>query len=288
VKLACGDHAFPLLEHEHACEVIRMLGFDAIDIGVMGNRSHIRPEVIREDIPGWAGRLRERLGSRELEVADVFLIAWSDNQVMAANHPDPGERRRGAELFDDMLEFSVRLDAPGMTVLPGMEFDGEPHERSLERAADELGRRVARARENGIRLSIEPHTGSLVEDPREAQRLIEMTPGLEVTLDHTHFVRLGYSIEEVAPLARHARHYHARCARPGRIQTRMSDNVIDFEAVVRDLRATDYDGYLAVEYVWTEWEHCNECDNISETILLRDRLRASVAGEQWVPYVSTV
>ena len=26
-----------------------------------------------------------------------------------------------------------------------------------------------------------------------------------------------------------------------------------------------YAGYLGIEYVWTEWEHCNEVDNLSET-----------------------
>jgi sugar phosphate isomerase/epimerase len=288
VKFACGDHSFPLLEHAHVCDLIRMLGFDAIDIGVMGNRSHIRPEVIREDVAGWAGRLRERVDARGLEIADVFLIPWSDYQVMAPNHPDSAERRRSAQLFDDILDFSVALGVSGMTILPGMEFDGESHERSLERAAQELSPRVQRARESGIRLSVEPHTDSLVENPHEARRLVEMTPGLEVTLDHTHFIRLGYSLEDVAPLVPHTRHYHARCARPGRLQTRMGENTIDFEAVVDALRDADYDGYLAVEYVWTEWEHCNECDNVSETVLLRDRLRAAVTGERWVPYVSTI
>jgi hypothetical protein len=28
-----------------------------------------------------------------------------------------------------------------------------------------------------------------------------------------------------------------------------------------------------VEYVWIDWERCNECDNLSETILFRDYLR---------------
>jgi hypothetical protein len=42
------------------------------------------------------------------------------------------------------------------------------------------------------------------------------------------------------------------------------------------------DGYLALEYVWLEWEHCHECDNLAETILLRDRLLAALAGSTWM------
>jgi hypothetical protein len=42
----------------------------------------------------------------------------------------------------------------------------------------------------------------------------------------------------------------------------------------------DYDGYLAIEYVWIEWEHMNECDNVSETVQLRERLLAHLAQVQ--------
>ena len=33
------------------------------------------------------------------------------------------------------------------------------------------------------------------------------------------------------------------------------------------------------EYVWTEWQHLNETDNLCETILMRDFVRATLAGE---------
>ena len=39
------------------------------------------------------------------------------------------------------------------------------------------------------------------------------------------------------------------------------------------MQQTGYAGWLGIEYVWIDWEHCNECDNLSETILFRDHLR---------------
>ena len=42
------------------------------------------------------------------------------------------------------------------------------------------------------------------------------------------------------------------------------------------MRASGYNGYLGIEYVWIDWEHCNESDNLSETILFRDFLRAQM------------
>jgi len=44
--------------------------------------------------------------------------------------------------------------------------------------------------------------------------------------------------------------------------------------VLRAMEKTNYRGYVGVEYVWIDWEHCNEVDNLSETIQFRDFLRA--------------
>ena len=39
-----------------------------------------------------------------------------------------------------------------------------------------------------------------------------------------------------------------------------------------------YKGFVAVEYVWSEWRECNQVDVLSETILLRDLLRKASGG----------
>ena len=56
------------------------------------------------------------------------------------------------------------------------------------------------------------------------------------------------------------------------------DNVIDYGRVLDVLHARSYAGWLGVEYVWIDWERCNECDNLSETILFRDFLRNAIAN----------
>ena len=72
----------------------------------------------------------------------------------------------------------------------------------------------------------------------------------------------------------HASHFHARGARPGRLQASFKENVIDYGRVLDVMRQVGYAGYVGVEYVWIDWEHCNEVDNLSETILMRDFLRS--------------
>ena len=281
MKLACADDAFRLFEHEHILALIHMLGLDGVDLCLMEGRSAVRPGEVRADVPAWAGRLEERIGGHGLELADVFVIPWTDFRGFAPNHPDPLEREESRELFRDMLELAARLRSPGMTILPGIEWEGESHRASLERAADELGRRVVEARERSVRLSIEPHLGSVASTPGRALELLERTPGLELTLDYSHFVYQDIPQAEIDPLVPHARHFHARGARPGRMQAPLKESVVDFERMVDLAGRAGYDGYVGLEYVWLDWEHCNECDNLAETILLRDRLQAKLAGRLW-------
>ncbi len=47
------------------------------------------------------------------------------------------------------------------------------------------------------------------------------------------------------------------------------------------LQAAGYAGDLSLEYLWIAWEGLNECDTVSETILLRDRLLAALEGRPW-------
>ena len=60
----------------------------------------------------------------------------------------------------------------------------------------------------------------------------------------------------------------------GRIQCSYADNRIDYNRIVRKLVDMGYKGHVCIEYVWIDWEHCNETDNLSETVLFRDFLRS--------------
>lgn len=281
MKLACADDTFRLLEHESILELVRLLGLDGVDVCLMEARSSLRLEDVRADVAGSAARLDEQVRGRGLEVADVFVIPWTDFRTLAPNHPDARERTASAALFEDMLDFAARLRSPGMTILPGIDWEHETPEDSLARAAVELGRRFDAASARGVRLSIEPHLGSVAHTPARALALLERVPGLELTLDYSHFVYQGIAESEIEALAPFARHCHVRGARQGRMQAPLRESRIDFERMVDVLADADYDGFVGLEYVWLDWEHCNECDNLSETILLRDRMREKFAGREW-------
>jgi sugar phosphate isomerase/epimerase len=282
-RLACADNTFRLVQPwESAVTMISLLELDAVDVCLMGNRSHLRPEDVRADIPACARRIREGLAARDLELSDLFCIPWTDFERFAPNHPDSEERERSRALFRDMLELAALAGAPGMTMLPGIDWPGETHEESFQRSVEELGWRAEQARARGLRFSIEPHLGSVAQAPKEAGRLCRETQGaVELTLDYSHFVYQGYDENAIEPLLAHARHLHARGSRHERMQAALKDSTVDFERMVAAARGVGYDGDIGLEYLWIDWEHLNECDTVSETILLRDRLRAAIAGEPW-------
>jgi sugar phosphate isomerase/epimerase len=277
MKLACADFTWPLLAHDRVLKLIGLLDIEGLDLGLMGNRSHLRPEVVRQDIPLWSGIIKERLAQSALELADVFVIPWTDFETMAPNNPDPKQQEEARLLFEDMLQLAHRLGAGGMTILPGARFGDEPWDASIRRSAEALKWRVEEAARRGIRLSIEGHLGSNVDTPEKLARLLELTPGLTLTLDYGHFTYQGIPDREVEPLLAHARHFHCRGGAKDRLQTTFQNNTIDYRRVIERMHEIGYAGYFAIEYVWIDWQGCNQTENTCETIQFRDLARATVA-----------
>jgi len=274
MKLACADFTFPLLPHDKSLDLIASLDLEGVDIGLFEKRSHLWPSKEFRDVSKNARALRRKLDDRGLACADIFLQCDPDFTPYASNHPDKARRRKAADWFRKAVEYACEAGSKHVTGLPGVEFSGEESTRdSFRRAAEELSWRVEEARSAGITFSVEPHIGSIVPTPEKTLKLIEATPGLTLTLDYTHFTRVGMEDSRIEPLCAHAGHIHTRGARKGRLQAPLKENSIDYARVVQMLKKSGYAGWLGIEYVWMDWEHCNECDCVSETILFRDLLR---------------
>lgn len=270
LKLACADFTFPLLTHDQALQLIVMLGFKGVDIGLFEGRSHLWPSREFKDVKTSARRLKKKLDDRGLKVADVFLQMDSEFAPYAINHPDATSRQKARDWFLRTLEYASECDCLHVTTLPGVHFDDEAIDKSLSRAVDELQWRVEQAQNHDIIFGIEAHVGSIVPNPESAELLIKQVPGLTLTLDYTHFTRLGMPDSAIEPLVKFASHFHVRGARQDRLQESFARNTIDYQRVFERLQDSEYKGWIGIEYVWIDWEHCNECDNLSETIQFRD------------------
>ncbi len=275
MRLSCADYTWPLLPHSAALDLVRALGCEAVDIGFMSLRSHVRPELAHDCLAATAGAVRERVESRGLAVADVFAIPYTDFETMAANNPDAEDQARSLEFFADAVEFAGAAGSPGITTLPGVLFEGDSFAGALARSTEGLRRRVELAAARGLATSVEPHTGSLIDTPDKTLQLLEAVPGLQITLDYGHYIYGGIAQHEIDPLLPRARHLQCRPARPGELQVTVAEDVIDWGLVAAALNEQGYDGYLALEYTWQEWLGCNRVDTVGESALLRDLLRAA-------------
>ena len=272
-RLACADFTFPLLDHDRSLALISLLEFDGVDIGLFEGRSHLWPSRVFKKLTQSAKELASKVGDRGLAVADIYLQTAVDFVSLAPNHPEAGKRRKARDLYSRTLEFAAACGSEHVSALPGVLFDSEPAAASWGRCFDELAWRCEQAQDAKLIFSVEAHVGSIAPTPAKALRLVENVPGLTLTLDYTHFTRAGMADSAIEPLVPHASHFHARGARKGRLQCSFKDNTIDYARILRVMKESKYRGYLGVEYVWIDWEHCNEVDNLSETILWRDYFR---------------
>jgi sugar phosphate isomerase/epimerase len=275
MRFATADYSFPLLSWEKALRLARDLEMDGIDLSLFQNRSQIKPEEALANPSVSGARTRTAVEAHGLEVADVFGIPGKDFTALCPNHPDQSVRRSSREYFVRLVDFAAACGAAHLTSLPGIIFEPEGLDASFARCIEELGWRLEVANRAGLTFAVEAHIGSIIAEPTRAERLVRSVPGLTLTLDLGHFIAEGYPQAEANPLIEHTSHVHARCASPGRLQAPLKTNTIDFADLVKRLAARNYPGWYAIEYVWIDWEHCNEVDNVSETILLRGVLEAA-------------
>ncbi|MEL7526714.1 MAG: TIM barrel protein, partial [Pseudomonadota bacterium] len=125
-----------------------------------------------------------------------------------------------------------------------------------------------------IAILVEPHLGGILNSPEATLELADRVQGLKIVLDPSHFVAMGYRQPEIEPLASIAGHVHARQARPGLIQTKMEEGIIDFPGFFGTLREHDYDHWVTIEYEHETGTNSQYDDVLSETVKMRDCFRA--------------
>lgn len=271
LRFSCADWAFPRLSHDVALAVIRDLGIEAVDIFVLAGSPHTAAEAVEADPASAADVVSELVAKHGLKVADVFAIFGESFETFAANNPDVTVRDRSRRQFDALVEFSRRIAAAGMTVLPGTPFDGVDDGESLALAATELERRAQIAGDAGLRLSVEPHFDSIIPTPARTEPFLELTKDVGITLDVSHFTYQGIAQTESDALLERTRHVHLRQARKDVMQARVREGTIDFPVLRDRLLAVGYDAYFGLEYQWEEhWLDFTHVDCITETAELRD------------------
>jgi sugar phosphate isomerase/epimerase len=272
IRFATACYSFPLVTLEQAARIAATLGFEYLDVGAWEIPVNLSREEIVQSPRAVADRLK-RVSDREgIGFSDFFPTFGEGRTGSPLNTRDPQEREANDHAFGAFVELCRTAAIPGMTLLPGLTWPDIPHRQSLELSRDALRRYASIAGDAGLRLGIEAHLESVVEDPTLARQLLEQVPGLTLTMDYAHFVAGGYPIEDAHALLPYTAHFQARQAAPGKLQAAGDAGTIDFVDIMHRLASRGYDGFVAVEYVWQEWRDNNRVDVVSETVMLRDLL----------------
>jgi sugar phosphate isomerase/epimerase len=276
-KFSCADFTFPVLERSIALRLVKLLGFDHVDMGLFARSAHFSPLELLASPGRYTSQVLSDLDASELHTSDVFLQIGVDPSEAAANDPGSAVRSRNRDVFKTALEFCVALNSKHLTGLPGVFHADTSRERDLGLAAEEAAWRLSQCASAGVIYAIEPHVGSICADVEDTRAFLAAVAGLTLTLDYGHFIMAGENSAQVHDLIPFASHVHVRGGARERLQTSVEENTIDFPGMLTGLKRLDYDGFLALEYVWVDWKGCNRTDNVSETMLLRRALESTIS-----------
>ena len=273
MELSCTSFSFPLLSFEDAVRLIALIDLPNVDVGAHQGGPHVQPAEVEEDPQGVAERIRRATCQAGLGVSDFFATFGDGFRDRPANSLSAAEREANVRRFRAMVQTSRAIGAKGITLLPGVIWDEIGPARSFDVAVTEFRRLLPIAHDAGLRLSVEAHLESVIEPPERALAFVQAVPGVQLTLDYSHFIANGYEMADVDPLVGYAGHVHARQARRGFLQAGHRDGTLDFPRIVAKLKAAGYREDVCIEYTWQEWRGTNNVDVLMETVLLRDLLR---------------
>lgn len=278
MRLTVSNHAFEYLDLEGTLALTKAMGFKGVDIAGFHNRGRcsLEPDEVAADPRSHADRLNRLLDQYELEAVDFFPQFGASLDERAFNSPDPAVRQQNQTAFQGIITFCKLVGIPGFTISPGMHHPDRSYNENLDTTAEALNALTDIAGEQNIAVRFEPHVMSVVDTPERALALLERTPQATVTLDYSHFTLQYIPDERIHPLLAHTDHFHIRPARPGKLQSRLDENTIDFVDIVNRLKALNYQRCLSVEFVCMTWYDCNQVDCLTETIFVKDLLQDHV------------
>lgn len=279
MHLSCITFTFPLLPMEQSAAILRLLGFEYIDIigYTKAPFDALTPWDIQRDPKAAQAKFEAVTARSGLQPNDYFFTFGEGFSDRPVNTPDPALRAENRDLFKKVVAFCRENSLRHITMLPGIIWSDLGPERSLELSAEALHELVEIAGEAGLPVGIEPHVQSVSESIQRTQRLLAMTKGLTLTLDYTHFIAQGIPQHETDVLAPYASHFHARQGSPGHLQAGMDDGALDYPKIVQTLKQAGYEGFLTLEYTYQRWQGCDKTENVSETIRLMEQLQTAMS-----------
>ncbi len=255
MKLAFSSNAYMHFSIEDTIAKIADLGYSGIEVLV--DVPHAWPAGLLEERKQ---SIRDSLAEHKLTISNInaFMMnaiadprqpywhpGWTD--------PDPHYRAIRREHTKRSLHLAKEIGARNITTEPGGELtDAQSWEDGANIFYDELMPCVELAEQLDVQLLIEPEPGLLIErfDQYLAfiDRIDSKVVGLNFDIGHAYCVSEDPQ-DWVEKMSAHTKHYHFEDIAATRVHEHLipGRGAIDFEATLKAIAATGYDGWVTVE-----------------------------------------
>ena len=255
MKLAFSSNAYLHFSIEQTIEKIAALGYAGLEI--LADVPHAWPAGL---LGPQIESIRYALDRHKLEISNVnafMMNAVADPRQPywhpAWNEPYAPYRAIRREHTKRAIKLAHELGAPHITTEPGgPAFEGQSSAQAAALFYDELMPCVEVAEKLQVGLLIEPEPELLIEKFDQYLNFVErvQSPLVGLNFDIGHAYCVGEDPEKwVAKMAPYTRHYHFEDIADTRVHKHLipGRGAIDFDAVLREIVTTEYDGWLTVE-----------------------------------------
>ena len=243
-KIAYGTYGMPNEDIPAAIPRLSEIGYEGLEICV-GEAYPTAPQKLSKEK---RSELRTLVSDLDLEIPSLMLLS------RVLTH-DPQEYQQQLEAFRAAAELAndlaVSEKIPVLTTtLGGGTMTWEKDREALVDRIAEVGETIAEA---GTRFAVEPHVGSILEHPHNAEWMIQQinSPSVRLNFDISHFAVAGYSMDDtVARLAPLAIHTHVKDGRmvDGKVQWLLpGEGDFDYAAYFQAMAKADWRGCITAE-----------------------------------------
>ena len=255
MKLAFSSNAYMHFSIEETIAQIATDGYRGIEI--LADVPHAWPAGLLEERKE---SIRQSLDEHKLTISNInaFMMnavadprqpywhpGWTD--------PDPHYRAIRREHTKRALQLAADLGAPCITTEPGgLLADNQSWKVGADIFYEELMPCVELAESVGVDLLIEPEPELMIETFGQYLEFIDRIDSDKIGLnfDIGHAFCVGEDPQDwIAKMQSHTRHYHFEDIAASRKHAHLipGHGAIDFEATLREIARTNYDGWITVE-----------------------------------------
>jgi sugar phosphate isomerase/epimerase len=257
MKFAFSSNAFRRYRLIETIQILSSLGYQGIEI--MADVPHAYPKHLTE---GDIRDIRKALDNNGLEISNINAFmhhADGDTYHPSWIESDPILRAKRVDYTLRCIDLAAKLGAQTLSTEPGGPLQGMSPEEGLRLFKEGLMAVEKRAREEGIRILIEPEPGLLIENSSQFTSLFrELDPDVfGLNCDIGHFFCVGEDpVRVITDLKHIIHHFHLEDIAPSRehYHLMLGEGAINLPQVLQVILQMGYEGFVTVE-LYTYEEH---------------------------------